>query len=159
MTSKTTKNDEQPFEFVLYVNNNIVCQRDFGINDYNHEVLKSEELKELMDNLCGMSLGSFGELGLIPSHLKNKSVEYLWNNYNPYVEQTDENYRMVPKKDDVFKFEIKYHKRVVASALFMNEFFTLTPKVGVDIREITKTIMNEIRLYFSLKNYTRVLSK
>lgn len=44
---------ELPFEFILYVNNNIICQRFFDITNYNEEVLKSYELKELMDEITG----------------------------------------------------------------------------------------------------------
>jgi hypothetical protein len=32
----------------------------------------------------------FGEMGLIPNHLKNKTIDYLWGNYNPFYLQGDE---------------------------------------------------------------------
>jgi hypothetical protein len=31
-----------------------------------------------------MNNGEFGELGMIPNHLKQKSITYLWDNYNPF---------------------------------------------------------------------------
>jgi hypothetical protein len=34
-----------------------------------------------------MNNGEFGELGMIPNHLKQKSITYLWDNYNPFQYQ------------------------------------------------------------------------
>jgi hypothetical protein len=58
----------------------------------------------------------------------------------------------------VFLFEIKVDKRVVAAAQFYNDFFTLTPKMVVDIREIIPIIKAEIRYYLSQKNYVEMVS-
>ena len=96
--------EEQKFEFLLYVNDHIVCQRGFNIRDYNEESIHSLELKELMDSLIGMNNGSFGELGIIPNYLKQKSINLLWENYNPY--SGVDGYKQPNKKGDVFKFEI-----------------------------------------------------
>ena len=74
------KIEEQRFEFVLYINKHIVCQRYFNIRDYNEDSPYSIEIKELMDRLVGMN--NVGRLGMIPNRLKNKSIEYLWKNYN-----------------------------------------------------------------------------
>ena len=154
-TPATKKIEEQRFEFVLYINNNIICQRYFHIFDFNEESIKSLELKEMMDEIAGMHNGNLGwSLGIIPSFLKRKSMQYLWDNYNPYFIQTEESYKTPPKKGDVFQFEFKVDKRVVSAAQFSNEFFTLNPKVSVDIREVIPTIMSEIRQTLSRKNYS-----
>lgn len=150
------KIEEQRFEFVLYINNNIICQRYFHIFDFNEDSLKSLELKEMMDDIAGMNNGQFGTLGIIPNYLKQKSIQYLWESYNPYFNQADEAYKAPAKKGDMFQFEVKVDKRVVATTEFSNEFFTLNPKVSVDIREIIPTIMSEIRQTMSRKNYTIV---
>ncbi len=160
-TEKTTapvakKIEEQRFEFVLYINNNIICQRYFHIFDFNEDSIKSLELKEMMDEIAGMNNGQFGSLGIIPNYLKGKSMQYLWDSYNPYFNQTDDSYKAPAKKGDTFQFEVKVDKRVVAATQFSNEFFTLNPKVSVDIREIIPTIMSEIRQTMSRKNYSIV---
>lgn len=147
---------EERFEFLLYINDNIICQRFFNINHFNEKFLKSYELKEMMDNLCGVNNGEWGYTGLIPTYLKKKSVNYLWDSFNPYYEQTDESFKAQPKKGDILKFEFKVDKRVVAASIFENNFFTLTPKVGVDIREIISSIIDEIRVYSTQKKYTIV---
>lgn len=149
-----TTNDR--FEFVLYVNDNIVCQRIFSIVDFNENFIKSRELKEMMDSICGTNIDDFGGLGLIPNHLKSKSINYLWQNYDPYQPQTEETYKAPPKKGDNLKFEFKVDKKVVGSAIFPNDYFTLTPTVFVDIREIVVNIINEIRRYSTQKKYVMV---
>ena len=80
----------------------------------------------------------------------------MWDNFNPYLDQTEETYKAQPKKGDMFKFEFKIDKRVVAASIFENNFFTLTPKIGVDIREIVSSIIDEIRAYSTQKRYTIV---
>ena len=126
-TSMSKKVEEQRFEFVLYINKNIICQRFFNIFDYNEDFVKSEELKEMMDEIAGVNSGA---LGIIPNYLKKQSINYLWENYNPYFLQPDELYKTPAKKGDVFKFEFKVDKNIVASTEFDNNYFTLNPKVS-----------------------------
>jgi hypothetical protein len=155
-TEKNTqvkKIEEQRFEFVFYVNRNIVCQRYFHIYDYNEDFTKSIELKDMLDNIGGMNNG---EQGLIPNYLKNKSMDYLWDNYNPYELQSEDSYKAPAKKGDVFKFEFRVDKRTVGEIQFDNEFFTLNPKINVDIREIIPAIISEIRQATNQKNYTLI---
>ena len=48
MTTNTTeqrKAEDQRFEFILYINNHIICQRFFNIRDFNEDSLNSFELK------------------------------------------------------------------------------------------------------------------
>src|SRR5574343_1544655 len=79
--------EPQRFEFLFYINNNIICQRYFNIRDYNEDVLQSTELKELIDTIAGTSNnGIIGDMGIIPNFLKEKSKDYLWNNFDPYAE-------------------------------------------------------------------------
>ncbi len=146
------KIEEQRFEFVFYINNNIICQRYFNIRDYNDDVLNSLEIKELMDNIIGLNLGDFGHVGIIPQYLKNKAVDYLWVNFNPYQEQT-EIVRTTDKVDN-YQFEIKVDKTCVAKGQFSGNLFPPKVRYDVNIKEIIPSIMAEIRDYFSLKNYT-----
>ena len=146
------KIEEQRFEFVFYINNNIICQRYFNIRDYNENAIKSLELKELMDNIVGLNNGDFGSVGIIPTFLKNRAVDYLWNNFNPYQEQT-EVLRTTDKVDN-YQFEIKVDKAVVAKSQFSGNLFPPKVRYDVNIKEIIPSIMTEIRYYFSQKNYT-----
>ena len=152
------KIEEQRFEFVLYINDHIICQRYFNIRDYNEESVKSYELKELMDNIAGMNIGQYGALGIIPRYLQKKSKEYLWDNYNPYFVQKDDEEagKSIFDKIDNFQFEIKIDKISVAISQFCGNYFPPKVRYAVDFREIIPSIMSEIRHSLSQKNYTVV---
>ncbi len=165
MSTETEKNaniakkiEEQRFEFILYINDHIICQRYFNIRDYNEDVLKSYDIKELMDNIAGMYNGQYGSLGIIPRYLQNKSKEYLWDNYNPYfVQKEDEEAgKSIFDKIDNFQFEIKIDKVSVAKSQFCGNYFPPKVRYAVDVREIIPSIMSEIRHSLSQKNYTMV---
>lgn len=146
------KIEEQRFEFVLYINNHIICQRYFNIRDYNEKSIKDLKLmKDLMDTLTGMNNDTIGRLGIIPNRLKEKSVDYLWNNYNPYVVQTQEDIIIGSEKEDNFQFEIKVDKVSVAKSEFTGNVFPPKVRYQVDIKEIIPTIMGEIRQFLSQK--------
>ena len=151
---KNVNFSNQKFEFLLKINNNIICQRYFNIRDYNENAIKSLELKELMDNIVGLNNGDFGSVGIIPTFLKNRAVDYLWNNFNPYQEQT-EVLRTTDKVDN-YQFEIKVDKAVVAKSQFSGNLFPPKVRYDVNIKEIIPSIMTEIRYYFSQKNYSKV---
>jgi len=150
------KFEDERFEFVLYINNHIICQRFFKIRDYNEDSIKSYEMKELMDNICGMNNGTFGSLGIIPQYLQKKSREYLWSNYNPYYIQKDEVSKDIFDKEDNFQFEIKVDKVSVGKSQFSGNFFPPKVRYAVDVREIIPSIMSEIRYFMGQKNYSLV---
>ena len=145
--------EQQRFEFLLYINNHIICQRYFNIRDYNEDVIQSSEMKDLVDSIVGMDNDGFGAMGIIPKHLKDKSVDYLWGNYNPYYIQQEEGVKNIFDKVDNFQFEIKVDKNSVAKAEFTGNFFPPKVRYAVDIKEIIPSIMAEIRNSFSQKKY------
>jgi hypothetical protein len=139
----------------LYINGKIICQRFFPIRNYNSDVRDSVELKDLMDNICGMNLSNLSGLGMIPNQFKKKSMDYLWNNYKPYIDQPEVNIgKNNFEKEDTFDFEINVDKKTVAKSTFSGNFFPPKVRYQVDIKDIIVPIMAEIRYYFSLKDYT-----
>lgn len=150
------KIEEQRFEFVLYINEHIICQRYFNIRDYNEDSIHSLELKELIDIIAGMNNDSIGSMGIIPTHLKAKAVDYLWNNYNPYYIQPEEGSKNIYEKLDNFQFEIKVDKRSVAKTQFTGNFFPPKVRYDVNIKEIIPAIMAEIRHFLSQKKYSKI---
>jgi hypothetical protein len=156
MTTNTNKKiEEQRFEFVLYINNHIICQRYFSIKDFNEDSVKSLEMKELMDTIVGINNGNYGNMGILTNHLKNKSVDYLWKNYNPYLPQKEEVYKNNFEKEDVFDFEIKIDKMTVAKSRFSGNYFPQQVRYQVDIKEIIPNIISEIKDFLSQKKYTK----
>ena len=59
------------FEFVLYINGHIICQRYFSVKYFGKEVLKSMDMKWLLDE-C---------VGIVQDDLKEKSVDYLYKQF------------------------------------------------------------------------------
>ena len=147
--------EDMKFGFFLYINGHIVCQRNFDIRKYNDEILKSQELKDLMDRLVGMNNGDFGELGLIPNFLKEKSKEYLYKRYNPYIVQASEDIRKknIFEKEDIFTFEIKVDDRVVAQQVFSGNYFPTQVRYNVNIKSVIPTVVKDISETFSRKKY------
>lgn len=148
------KFEEQKFAFVLYINNNIICERYFHIRDYNENVVNSTELDELMDNIVGVNNGAYGSMGIIPKHLKKLSIDYLWSQYNPYVPQEFVQVKNNYEKIDTFTFDIKVGKVSVAKRSFSGNLFPTKVRYQVDIKEIIPSILSEIRYFFSLNLYT-----
>jgi hypothetical protein len=150
------KIEEQRFEFVLYINDHIICQRYFNIRDYNEDSINSWEMKELIDNIAGMNIDSFGTMGIIPSHLKAKSIDYSWDNYNPYYLQQEDASKVNTEKVDNFQFEIKVDKVSVAKTQFSGNVFPSKVRYAVNIKDLIPTIMAEIRHFLSQKKYSKV---
>lgn len=153
-SENTRKFEEQRFEFVLFINDHIICQRFFDIRNFNEDSVKSLELKDLMDNIIGVNNGDFGRLGIIPNFLKKKAQTYLWDNYNPYHIQKDETTKTSTDKIDNFQFEIKVDKKVVSKGMFSGNLFPPKVRYSVDIKEIIPSIINEIRYSLAQKKYT-----
>jgi hypothetical protein len=154
-TTQNYKNEDQRFEFVLYINNHIICQRYFHIPNFNEDSVNSLEMKELIDNIVGMNNGPIGMLGIIPNYFKKLSVDQAWNYFNPYVSQVEESGKNIFEKEDMFKFEIKVDKRAVAISQFSGNFFPTKVRYAVNIKEIIPEIMSEIKYFLSQKKYTK----
>ena len=148
------KNEELRYQFVLYINDNIICQRYFNIIGFDEESVDSLEIKDLMETIAGMNNGSHGSLGIIPRYLQKKSLTHMWDNYNPYSMQQEENIKSIFDRKDNFQFEIKVDEKTIAKTEFSGNFFPPKIRYAVDVREIIPAIMNEIRTSLSQKKYT-----
>jgi hypothetical protein len=148
---------KERFEFVFYINDKIICQRYFRIDNFNIDSISSYEIKDLMDIICGMNLGDYGYLGIIPTYLKNKTLDYLWDNYKPYQTNNDQFLNIKNEKNDIFQFEIKIDGIMVSKSAFSGNYFHPKAKQNIDIKDIITEIISEIRYFLSRKNYTEVI--
>jgi hypothetical protein len=148
---------EERFEFVFYINNNIIVQRFFYVPKYNHQFTKSYEAKELMDEIIGMN-GELGRLGLIPASFQANNMRELWDSYNPYYTQTEDRIKSwdLFSKEDHFSLKIKVDKRTVAEGYFCGNFFPTSIRHSVDINPIIPEIIETMKHYMSLDEYTLV---
>ena len=150
-TFEPRKLEDQRFEFVLYINNHIICQRYFSIRDFDENNVNLANLKMMMDNLTGVNIDGGSNMGIIPSFLKAKSVDFLWATYNPYSSTQEQTTKPTSDKIDDFQFEFKIDRRVVAKSTFSGNLFQPKVRYAVDIKEIIPSIMSEIRYFLSEK--------
>jgi hypothetical protein len=159
---KTIKNpwERFRFEFALYINEQsnddnkkpIICKRKFDIRDYNKEVIRSTEIKELSDRLTSMNTE---RMGLIPNYLKKISKRQCWSEYNPYrIVETEVENKKLFDNEDVFTFEIRIDDKSVIKSSFSANWFQKDVRYGVDIREIIPEIIKEIDYFFTRDTYT-----
>jgi hypothetical protein len=155
---KKTHVKEERFEFVLYINNNIIVQRYFQVPNYNKAFRFSMEVKTLMDEVMGMNNGAFGSLGMIPDSFKEQTMRESWDYYNPYYSQDQDKIksRDLFSKEDIFSLELKVDKRVVGKAQFCGNYFPPSVRHSVNINPIIPDIINTMKHYMSLKEYTVV---
>lgn len=147
---KKNRRDDNKFEFKLTINDHIICQRYFPIN--NHDKGEVYDVKGMMDTLTGMNNnGVMGSLGLIPNFLKQRSVNYLWRNYKPYEVQKPEDIdkRNIFEKEDIIGFELRCDGRLVAKSAFSGNYFPTKVRYDINIKEIIPDIFSEVRDYMS----------
>jgi hypothetical protein len=134
------------FEFILYINGNIICQRFFNVKDFNEKSLRSLEVKDCVDRCVRM----------VESDLKNKTYDFLYKNYNPWKEQTPEEIVVenIYDNEDLFDFEIKVDDKLVARKQFTGNVYPQRVRYSVDVRKIIPSIIKEIQESFSEENYS-----
>lgn len=154
MTDKKNWWEDLRFEFNLYINDNIICQRLFNVKGYNEEVLNSIELKEMMDEITGISLNDAGRMGIIPTFFKNSCKNVTWRDYKPYRPKDVNDDFNIFSNEDFFTFEVKVDKKTVAKSVFSGNHFQTDVRYAVNIREIIPEIISELEDYMSRKKYT-----
>lgn len=132
------------WEFSLYINNHIIVQRFFKVSDYNKNVIKSADMKELGD-YCS---------GLITNDLKAKSVDYMWDRYNPYIKQEVGDIEHRFRKEDVIDFEIKVMGRIAYRRRTDGNIYQPYVKYAMDIKPLIRDIIDEIRVVFAQDEFT-----
>ena len=140
-----------PYEFLLLINGKPIVGRNFSIRGFNKESLHSLELKETIDDV----------VYIIREQFKEKSADYLYKYYNPYLTQDEkEVYERAANiniydNEDIFTFEIKVNSKIVAASIFSGNDFPPKVRYDVDIRKIIPEIIATIQRGLTLKNYTK----
>jgi len=138
-----------PYEFLFLINGNPIVGRNFPINNFNRESLKSYELKETIDDA----------VGLIQNHFKNKTYNYMDRYYNYFVASTEEQTEPIDiyENEDFFTLQIKVRGRVVCERIFSGNDYPPNVRYDVDIRKIIPKIIEYLQQGLSRKNYTKNL--
>jgi len=137
--------EKTPYEFYLYINDNIVCQRFFQLRGFNEKVLKSIEIKELIDRVAE----------IVQTDLENKTRDYLYQHYNPYEPQNPEEIQRINVYDneDVFDVEIRVNEKIVARKRFTGNVYSPKVRYSVNIKELIPEIISTIQDTLSQKKF------
>ena len=139
------KIEKTPYEFYLYINNNIVCQRFFQLKGFNEKVLRSIEIKELIDQV----------VSIVQSDLENKTRDYLYSYHNPFEKQSPENVQRINiyENEDVFDVEIKINDKIAVKKRFSGNVYPPKVRYSVNIKELIPQIISTIQETLSQKKY------
>jgi hypothetical protein len=177
-TIKDKKIEQHPFEFVLRINGHFICQRYFNIHNFNPDVIDSLELREVLNTIAGMNNGEWGQCGIIPQYLKDRSNEYLeFFESNPQLSNKgkEDEVKDVWEKDDIYTFEIRIDGEVIGITQFAGNHFPPKIRYKVNLKhetniwgekvldekgqpiplEILPIITKEIKKVFSQRSYTK----
>jgi len=129
------------FEFKLSLENNIICQRLFAVNNYQRKAKNSIELNDYIKKICNE----------ISSELKNNTLDYLNDNSQmleryKYVEDT------VDTNKAYFSLQIKHNETIFIERIFPAFHFPPKVRYTVDIRPKLTKILNTLTDILSRKN-------
>jgi hypothetical protein len=134
------------FEFILRINDNIICQRYFNIRGYNNRAKDSMDLR--------WDLGEI--VTTIQSYLQQKTEDFLWLNYNPYSLKNSVVKEVDKQEEDYFTFEIRVDGKVIIIERFTGMDFPPKVRYSVNIKSLIPSIISKIQRGLSQRKYTRV---
>jgi hypothetical protein len=130
--------DLTKFEFLLTLEQNIICQRFFNVRDYNPKSRKSMDLYYSVKNISDD----------IIQDLKTKTLDYLHENRDYFygsnnVENSDENSK------ENFLLQIKMGEDVFIQRVFSAKMFHPKVRYTVDIRPNLKKYLTDLTITLS----------
>lgn len=127
-----TKTNYQ-FDFSLFINDKIICQRLFKDNNYKKNYIDFNDAVEIITITTN----------LIKDFLKSESIDILWKNYE------SNNQKIMYSKEqnnELLKVTISYNSKLIASSFIEAYIYPPKVKYNVNIRPIIPTIFSNIRL-------------
>lgn len=132
--------DLTKFEFLLTLENNIICQRFFNVKDYNPDSMNSMDIYEYVKKICEE----------ISDDLKIKTSQYLCENLEYFLNSENSEPEDVAGKEN-FLLELKLDNRVFISRVFPAYHFHPKVRYTVDIRPLLKKILSKLTDILSSK--------
>lgn len=131
-----TNNYKDRFEFLFYINENIICQRYFHVNNFNWYTINSLNLKNIKDEI----------IGEIKKHIKGETNDYMLKNY--YYFENDPNYD-TSESDDQYRFILKIDGNVISDSIFSANYYPTKVRYSVDIRHLIPNIIRNLQYVLS----------
>ena len=132
---------EERFEFALFVNNNIICKRNFRIFNFVEGSMGTLEFKNAID----------GVVKLIDDDLKSKSRVFTWYYFNPNEPDAFEEFAGTPLEPwaCTFKLVISDNHREVISRIWDGYAYPKPIREKVDLSNKSVKVMNKEGQTFS----------
>jgi hypothetical protein len=129
------------FEFLLTLENNIVCQRFFNVRDYNPQTRNSLDLYYVVKNISEE----------ISEDLKIKTMDYLYDNMDFFYDSENSDTKL-DGTDESFVLEIKLGDDVFIRSMFPANYYHPKVRYTVDIRPYLKRYLSELTNVLSSKD-------
>lgn len=129
---------EERFEFALYVNDNVICKRNFRINNFIEDSMNSLDFKYAVDQI----------VHLIDCDLKSKSRVYTWYFFDE--ENTDDEFSnpLIEPWECTFKFVVLDNKQEVISKIWDGRGYPKSVREKVDLtNKFVKFIGKDGKVY------------
>ena len=132
---------EERFEFALFVNDNIICKRNFRIFNFIEGSMNTLEFKDTVDSV----------VKLIDDDLKSKSRVFTWYYFNPNEPDAFEEFAGKPLEPwaCTFKLVISDNKREVISKIWDGYAYPKPIREKVDLSNKNVKVMNKDGQSFS----------
>jgi hypothetical protein len=134
------------FEFLLTLDDHIICQRFFNVKGYRPKNLKSVDLYETVEYMKNQ----------VSRSLKMKSTDYLLSIYNPYTRAVNlsEQDRENGTKEE-FSIHIKLNNEIVMHRVFPAWVYPGKVRYTVDIRPFISSFLGDLSDVLSAENVER----
>ena len=134
------KFEDGRFEFALFVNDNLVCKRNFNITNYVDSCMHSEEFKDVVDKIVEM----------IDDDLKSKSRVYTWYHFNPEHPEDDQELidPVLAPGESNFRFVVFDNRRKVIEKWWDGYGYPKAIRDRVDItNKVVKFVTKDGKVY------------
>lgn len=130
------------FEFLLTLENNIICQRFFNVRDFNKKTLSSLDIYEYIQDVCLDISGG----------LKKENFLYMTNKQRNYETPLSNDEEL--GKNEKYTVELKYENRTFHTRTFDAGLYHPKVRYSVDIRPKMKEIISELTTILSSREKT-----
>ena len=128
---------EERFEYALYINEFVICKRNFRIDNFIEDSMSTINFKNTVDSIVRM----------IDEDLKSKTRIYTWYYWDEnkdlyYVDNSLEE-QLAEPWESTFKFVITDNKREVFSKIWDGRYYPRAVRDKVDLSNKIVTITNK----------------
>lgn len=139
MLIERSESFKEPYEFLFKINDDIIVQRYFAINNYNPKAYCSMEFKATID-YC---------VDLIKSEMKAKTLDFMdeYENFFAFEPDFDTN-----DADDQYYFQVKFNDKIIMEACWDATVYPAKIRYIVNIKKQIGRIIGAIQSSLSNPN-------